>query len=241
MTEILSAMILAAGKGTRMRPLTDRRPKPLVKLAGRALIDHALDQLTAVGVRSVVVNAHHLGDQLERHLDSRSGVVLSQESELLETGGGVKHALGYFGNEAFLVLNCDAVWLDGTAPVLAQLMAGWLDAEMDALLLLYPASEVPTHRGKGDYDVDADNHAYRLQPGQTAPYLFTGIQILHPRLFEGAPDQPFSLNLLYDAAERAGRLYAKIHDGRWFHVGTPDELSYAERELLAGPAAAGTP
>jgi MurNAc alpha-1-phosphate uridylyltransferase len=224
-----------------MRPLTDKRPKPLVTLAGRALIDHGLDRLATVDVHSVIVNTHHLGGQLANHLAHRPEVVLSQESELLETGGGVKHALGYFGSDAFLVLNCDAVWLDATVPALARLMGGWRDTEMDALLLLYPAGEVATYSGEGDYDIDSDGRAQRRHSGRTAPYLFAGLQVLHPRLFAGSPDEPFSLNLLYDAAERSGRLYAMIHDGRWFHVGTPDELRYAEQELLASPATAGSP
>ena len=233
-------MIFAAGLGQRMRPLTNNRPKPLVTLAGRPLIDHALDKLAAVGVHRVVVNTHYLGGQLACHLTDRPDVILSPESELLETGGGVKHAIAHFGNDAFLVLNCDAVWLDATVPALARLMAGWSDSEMDALLLLYPAAEV-AHSGEGDYDVESNGRARRRQSGRPAPYLFAGLQILHPRLFDGAPDEPFSLNLLYDAAERAGRLHAMIHDGRWFHVGTPDELRYAEQELLASPATAGSP
>ena len=234
-------MILAAGRGTRMRPLTDTRPKPLVSLAGRALIDHALDRLAAVGVRHVVVNAHQFGDQLEEHLRSRPDVSLSFEPELLETGGGVNQALGHFGNDAFIVLNCDAVWIDGAAPALSQLMDGWRDAEMDALLLLYPVKEVSTHRGDGDYDLDEKGHAQRRQAGQTSPFLFTGLQILHPRLFDGAPVGPYSLNLLYDTAEQARRLCAVVHDGRWFHVGTPDELRYAEQQLSAAPATAISP
>ncbi len=224
-----------------MRPLTEKRPKPLVTLAGRPLIDHALGRLEAVGVHTVVVNTHHLGGQLESHLAHRSDVILSQESELLETGGGVKRALGHFGSEAFLALNCDAVWFDAEVPALARLMDGWRDAEMDALLLLYPASKVATHSGEGDYDVGSNGQARRRRSGRTAPFLFAGLQVLHPRLFDGSPDKPFSLNLLYDVAERSGRLYAMIHDGRWFHVGTPDELRYAEQELSASPATAGSP
>jgi MurNAc alpha-1-phosphate uridylyltransferase len=238
-TVITNAMILAAGRGTRMRPLTDRCPKPLIELAGRALIDHVLDRLFDADMHRVVVNTHYLGDQLQRHLCDRADVILSPESELLKTGGGVKYALGHFGHDAFLVLNSDTVWLDGPASALTRLMARWTDDDMDALLLLYPAKDVHAYRGSGDYDVGPDGRARRCQPGGQAPYLFTGVQVLHPRLFANAPDGPFSLNLLYDVAEQAGRLYAMVHDDRWFHVGTPDELHHAERALLARSADAG--
>ena len=241
MIKISQAMILAAGRGTRMRPLTNTRPKPLVSLSGRALIDHTLERLEAVGVRHVVVNAHHFGDQVEEHLSSRPEVSVSYEPELLETGGGVNQALEYFGNDAFLVLNCDVVWLDGAAPALSQLMDGWRAEEMDALLLLYPVKEASTHRADGDYDLDETGRVQRRKVGQTSPFLFTGLQILHPRLFKDAPVGPYSLNLLYDTAEQASRLYAVVHDGRWFHVGTPDELRYAEQQLSASSVAASSP
>ena len=228
---ITKAMILAAGRGTRMRPLTDLRPKPLVELVGRPLIDHVLERVFEADVSQVVVNTHYLGKQLEHHLRDREGLTLSPESELQETGGGVRNALRHFGQDAFFVVNSDAVWLDGAEPALIRIMAQWSDAKMDALLLLYPVKDVHVYRGAGDYDVDIDGRAQRCRPGKHAQFLFTGIQILHPRLFSRVPDHPFSLNILYDAAEKAGRLYATVHDGKWFHVGTPGELRYAEREL----------
>ena len=235
MIAITKAMVLAAGRGMRMRPLTDRLPKPLVELAGRSLIDQVLERVFDAGVSEVVVNTHYLGDQLERHLRDRAGVILSPEAELQETGGGVRDALRHFGHDAFLVVNSDAVWLDGAEPALIKLMAQWTDAKMDALLLLHPVEDVHAYRGAGDYHVCPDGLARRRRPGEQTPYLFTGMQILHPRLFSLAPDKPFSLNLLYDVAEKAGRLCAMVHDGKWFHIGTPDELRYAERELSARP------
>jgi MurNAc alpha-1-phosphate uridylyltransferase len=232
---IAKAMILAAGRGTRMRPLTDRLPKPLVELAGQSLIDHVLERVSEAGVSEVVVNTHYLGDHLEQHLRDRARVILSPEAELQETGGGVRDALRYFGHEAFLVVNSDAVWLDGAEPALTKLIAQWTDAKMDALLLLYPVQDVHGYRGAGDYDVGPDGLARRCRPGEQTPLLFTGMQVLHPRLFSQVPDKPFSLNLLYDVAEKAGRLYAMVHDGKWFHIGTSGELRYAERELSARP------
>ena len=228
-------MVLAAGRGTRMRPLTDRLPKPLVELVGRSLIDHVLERVFESGVTEVVVNTHYLGDQLEQYLRDRTGVILSPEAELQETGGGVRDALRQFGHDAFLVVNSDAVWLDGAEPALTMLMAQWIDAKMDALLLLHPVKDVHGYRGAGDYDVSPDGRARRRRPGEQTPFLFTGMQVLHPRLFSQAPDKPFSLNLLYDVAEKTGRLYAMVHDGKWFHIGTPDELRYTERELSARP------
>jgi N-acetyl-alpha-D-muramate 1-phosphate uridylyltransferase len=230
---ITKAMILAAGRGTRMRPLTDLRPKPLVELAGRPLIDHVLERVFEAGVSQVVVNTHYLGAQLEHHLRGRTGLTLSPESALQETGGGVRDALRHFGQDAFLVVNSDAVWLDGEEPALTRIMAQWSDSKMDALLLLYPVKDVHAYHGAGDYDVGPDGRAQRCRAGEQTPFLFTGMQVLHPRLFSHVPDKPFSLNVLYDAAENAGRLYATVHDGKWFHVGTPDELRYAERELHA--------
>ena len=226
-------MVLAAGRGTRMRPLADHHPKPLIELAGQPLIDRVLDRVFDAGVTRAVVNTHYLGGQLERHLRDRAGVILSPESELQETGGGVRDALRHFGHDAFLVVNSDAVWLDGAEPALTRLMVRWADSDMDALLLLHPVKDVHAYRGDGDYDVGPDGLARRRRPGEQTPFLFTGMQILHPHLFSHAPDKPFSLNLLYDVAEKAGRLSAMVHDGKWFHVGTPDELRYAEHELRA--------
>lgn len=228
-------MILAAGFGKRMRPLTETTPKPLIPVCGKPMLDWALERLAAEGVARVVVNAHHLAARIEAHLAGRAGVAVSVEPEILETGGGVKRALPLLTEGApdapFFVINGDAVWLDGARPALARLAAAWDADAMDALLLLQPTAEADGYDGRGDYHRAADGRARRRAPEETAPYLFAGIQILHPRLFSNAPEGPFSLNRLYDAAEAAGRLAALVHDGRWFHVGTPEALVAAEAEI----------
>ena len=232
------AMVLAAGLGLRMRPLTDDKPKPLIELAGRTLLDHALDRLVAAGVKRIVVNSHYRAEMIAVHLDGRKEVVLSPEEDLLETGGGVKAALRHLGNDPFFVVNSDAVWGDGPTPALERLATCWADADMDALLLLVATPAIPgvVINDRGDYHLEPDGRARRRAEGEIAPFLFGGIQILHPRLFEAAPDGPFSLNLLYDRAEAAGRLYGMRHDGEWYHVGTPEELAATEAELGAGRA-----
>ena len=237
------AMVLAAGLGIRMRPLTDDKPKPLVTLAGRTLLDRALDRLVAAGVSRIVVNSHYRAGMIAAHLDGRKDIVLSPEAVLLETGGGVKAALAHLGDDRFFVVNSDAVWRDGPIPALERLAAHWADASMDALLLLVPTPVAPGAAigGCGDYHLEPDGRARRRVESETAPFLFGGIQILHPRLFEAAPDGPFSLNLLYDRAEAAGRLHGMRHDGEWFHVGTPEELAATEAVLGADRAGEGPP
>jgi len=230
------AMVLAAGLGLRMRPLTDTKPKPLVELAGRTLLDRALDRLGEAGVGRIVVNCHYRAEMIAAHLDGRADIVLSPEEERLETGGGVKAALAHLGDGPFFVVNSDAVWRDGPTPTLARLAEKWRDEDMDALLLLVPTPAVlggPIN-DKGDYHLEPDGRARRRAEDEIAPFLFGGIQILHPRLFDGAPDGPFSLNLLYDKAQAAGRLYGIRHDGEWYHVGTPEDLAAAEAEMGNG-------
>jgi len=237
-SHIECAMVLAAGLGIRMRPLTDARPKPLVELAGRTLLDRALDRLGEAGVDRVVVNAHYRAEMIARHLEGRQEIVLSREEVLLETGGGVKAALAHLGDDPFFVVNSDAVWRDGPTPTLGRLAEFWSDADMDALLLLVPTPAVVggSINDKGDYHLEPDGRARRRVEGEIAPFLFGGIQILHPRLFDDAPDGPFSLNLLYDRAQAAGRLHGIRHDGEWYHVGTPEDLAAAEAELGNGRA-----
>lgn len=227
---ISRAMVLAAGLGKRMRPLTDDRPKPLVQLAGRTLLDRALDNLAAGGITRFVVNSHYKGEMIAAHLVNRADIVLSPEEILLETGGGVKAALAHLGDDAFFVVNSDAVWRDGAESTVARMASRWDDDTMDALLLLVPMTAIEGNMGNhpGDYHLEADGRARRRVQGETAPFLFGGIQILHPRLFEGAPDGPFSLNILYDRAQQAGRLHGLRHDGEWYHVGTPEELATTE-------------
>lgn len=233
-----TAMVLAAGLGQRMRPLTDKLPKPLVQVRGEAMLDTILDRLQAHGIEKAVVNLHYLGEMIEAHLRHRKQpqIVFSRERDLLETGGGVKNALPLLGVDPFFVLNGDVCWLDGLTPALTRLAAAWNDEDMDALLLLHPTCSAFGYEGIGDYLMDSVGRLRRRQERQIAPFIYAGIQILHPRLFEGAPEGPFSLNRLYDKAQEAGRLWGLRHDGEWFHVGTPAELSAVEDALhhLAG-------
>lgn len=230
------AMVLAAGLGLRMRPITDDRPKPLIEIAGRTMLDRALDRLEAFGIERAVVNSHYLADQIEAHLAARPTPATenSREDELLDTGGGVAKALPRLGKGPFFAVNADIVWLDGPKPALDRLAEAWDDAAMDALLLVQVAPKAFGYRGTGDYNVDQIGRMRRREEREVAPFVFTGIQLLHPRLFKGVPDGPFSLNLLYDRAEREGRLYAIVHDGEWFHIGTPAGLAEAESEFAAG-------
>ena len=227
------AMVLAAGLGLRMRPITDDRPKPLVEIAGRTMLDRVLDRLEAFGIERAVVNSHYLADQIGAHLAARPTPVteISHEETLLDTGGGVANALGRLGHDPFFAVNADIVWLDGRTPALARLAAAWNDADMDALLLVQGTAKAFGYRGRGDYDVDQIGRMYRREERDVAPYVFTGIQILHPRLFADVPSGAFSLNVLYDRAESAGRLHAIVHDGEWFHIGTPEALAESEAEL----------
>jgi len=229
-----TGMVLAAGLGTRMQPLTDARPKPLIALAGKTLIDRVLDHLNGVGVSRIVVNTHYMADMLEAQLAKREDIVISPEPDLLETGGGVRNALPLLGENEFFVINSDAVWLDGPTRALDRMMRAWNDDEMDALLLFQRTVAVRGAAGRGDFFLDSEGYASRRQERGIAPFLFAGVQILHPRLFETAPDGAFSLNILYDRAQEAGRLHGIVHDGEWFHVGTPEQREIAEYEIIRG-------
>ncbi len=232
------AMVLAAGLGKRMRPLTDTLPKPLVPVAGRTLIDRVLDRMEDAGIERVVVNLHYFRPTLEAHLRQRlrPRLQFKHETELLETGGGVKNALDELGPAPFFVANADVLWLDGKQSVLGRLAAAWNDATMDALLLLQRTTGAFGYEGTGDYFCDPLGRLRRRRGNEIPPYIFAGIQILHPRLFSGAPSGAFSLNKLYDKAQEEGRLWGLVHDGRWFHVGTPEGLAETEAELGVMPA-----
>ncbi len=230
---VSTAMVLAAGLGMRMRPLTLERPKPLVVLRRRTLLDRALDRLRDAGVTRTVVNTHYLADMIENHLRGQTDIVLSPEVERLETGGGVARALPHFGGDPFYVVNSDAVWRDGAVPALDRLAAAWDAARMDVLLLVQPVERAMGYHGAGDYHVAAGGILRRRGPEETAAHLFAGVQILHPRIFHDIPDGPFSLNLLYDRAEAAGRLHGLEHDSDWFHVGTPEDLAATEAAFAA--------
>jgi N-acetyl-alpha-D-muramate 1-phosphate uridylyltransferase len=228
-----TAMVLAAGLGTRLRPITEALPKPLVQLGGRALLDHAIDRLALAGVERVVVNAHYKAEMMAAHLAGRDHphIELSAEAELLDTGGGVARALPRLGDD-FYVVNGDVFWLDGTEHALGRLAAAFDPEWMDAILLLQRTVGAVGYDGIGDYFLDPLGAPRRRREREVAPYLFAGIQLLHRRLFDGVADRVFSLVRLYDRAEAAGRLHAIVHDGEWYHIGTPDGLA-ASRERLA--------
>jgi len=232
------AMVLAAGKGLRMRPLTARRPKPLIEAAGRTLIDRTLDHIVDAGIDRAIVNLHYRGGMLRRHLDRRSALAIGysdESAELLDTGGGVKKALTRLigrGERAkpFFVLNSDALWTDTGQNALIRLAEAWDGRRMDALFLLHPTARAVAHAGNGDYRLKQDDRLVRSL-GKPAPYVFTGIRILHPRLFKGTPNGAFSIIPLFDAAERRGRLFGLRHQGAWMDVGTPAGLTEAETLL----------
>lgn len=235
------AMVLAAGLGLRMRPITETIPKPLIHVAERTLLDRALDRLEEAGVEEVIVNVHHLGAQIENHLrdrrqNERQGIrcIVSFEPERLETGGGVARALPLLGPEAFFVVNSDIVLLNGPRPALVNLADAWDEAEMDALLLLHRVVAAPHYEGAGDFFMGQRGRLRRRQDPDHAPYLFTGVQLLHPRLFVDVPKGAFSLNVLYDRAIATGRLHGLVHDGCWFHVGQPQHIE-AVAARLASP------
>lgn len=231
-------MVLAAGFGVRMRPITDSIPKPLVAVGGRTLLDRSLDHFERAGLSPVVVNSHYLGDQIRDHLAERSApeIILSPEDDILETGGGVLQALGHLGDAPFVVANSDALWGDGPTSALGRMAAVWDDAVMDALLLLHPTVGAVGYAGRGDFHMEPDGSLRRRQEGEVAPFLFTGIQILHPRCFDGETPGKFSLNRIYDKALEAGRLFGLRHDGDWYHVGTPEGLAEVE-EIFQRPRA----
>jgi MurNAc alpha-1-phosphate uridylyltransferase len=228
---IETAMILAAGRGERMRPLTDTVPKPLLPVAGRSLLDRTMDRLTAHGVRKIVVNVHHLGEQIAAHLAGRAAIV--HEERLLETGGSVKNALPLLGGGPFFVLNGDGLWSDGPKPMLDRMANAWNPRHMDALLLLHPLDTAIGREAKerGDFFLETDGRAHYRGATARAPYLFASVSICGADFFHDSPDGPFSLLKLWTRAEAAGRLHGLVHDGQWFHVGTPQALAEAERAL----------
>ena len=225
------AMILAAGLGTRMRPITKQTPKSLVQVDGHSLIDHIIDRLVEGGVTDIVVNLHYLGDQVERQLSRRESPNITfswEHGELLETGGGVKNALKQLGNDPFWVVNCDALWLNGPQKMMARAIEQWDPEKMDALLILHSTVDAYGYEGQGDFQVDPNGLLTRRTELETVPWLFTGIQILKPRVFDNTPMEAFSLNVVYNNMIENARLYGMVHDGEWFHVGTPEGLGEVE-------------
>lgn len=228
-----TAMVMAAGLGKRMRPLTASQPKPLVRVAGKPLIDHALDRLAEAGVARAVVNVHYLADALEAHVRGREmpRVVISDERDaLLETGGGMIKAQGELP-DPFFCLNSDNIWLDGPRDAFHDLSLRWNAEEMDALLLLVPHARAANFTGKGDFHMDPLGRLARRRSGRIAPYIFTGIQLVSHRLLRNAPVGAFSTNILWDRAIEEGRLYGTVFTGVWFEVGTPEAIAPTEEAL----------
>jgi N-acetyl-alpha-D-muramate 1-phosphate uridylyltransferase len=233
------AMVLAAGHGVRMRPLTDRIPKPLIEVGGKALIDHALDRLAAAGVEQAVVNVHYLADKIEDHLAGRRApqIVISDErGELLDTGGGVVKALPLLGEAPFFHVNSDTIWIDGVKPNLERLAEAFDPARMDALLLLAPSAGSVGYAGRGDFAMTPDGHLTRRGEREVVPFVYAGAAILAPALFADVPTGPFSLTRLFDRAHEAGRLHGLRLEGIWMHVGTPDAIALADAALAAHAA-----
>ncbi len=233
MTEARTAMVLAAGLGERMRPLTLTMPKPLVTLAGKTLIDHVLDRLAEAGVRTAVVNVHYLPEQLKSHLKSRRGrppeaLVSDERGVLLDTGGGVKKALPLLGRGPFFIHNADSVWSEGATPALSRMLRNWNPAVMDCLLLLAPVATSIGYAARGDFTMSEDGRLARRGKNEVVPFAFAGVSLCDERLFRDCPEGRFSLNHLWDRALDKGKLYGMRLEGRWMHVGTPAALAEAE-------------
>lgn len=238
-----SAFVLAAGKGERMRPLTETRPKPLVPVAGTPLIDQVLDRLADAHITDAIVNVHYLADQIEDHLCDRKSpkITISDErSELLDTGGGVAKALPKLGNAPFLIHNSDSIWVEGMGSNLDRLIDAWDDATMDSLMLVAPIATSVGYDGAGDFQMDASGRLTRQTGARLAPFVFAGVSIAHPRLFDGAPNGAFSLNRPWNAAIEKGRLFGVRLEGIWMHVGTPTAIAEAENAIANSMTAGST-
>jgi len=230
-----TAMIMAAGLGKRMRPLTATKPKPLIEVNGKALLDHVLDKLRIAGVQKIVVNVHYLADALEAHLATRPHgleVAISDERKLLlETGGGLVQAAPLIDCDPFLALNSDNLWIDGPADTIKLLASQWDGKKMDALLLLVPQARALGHRCMVDFHIDRAGRRRRRAKSHVAPFVFTGIQMVSKRLLREAPEGPFSTNILWDRAIEEGRAFGAVHQGLWFDVGTPQSIPMTEAAL----------
>ncbi len=228
------AMILAAGLGTRMRPLTDTTPKPLIKVAGRALIDWSKDNLTQSGIDRIIVNKHYLADQIDDWADRQPAGLIQisdERDQLMETGGGVIKALPMLGKQAFFILNSDSFWLNKDVPAIEQMRRKWDDGQMDFLLLLSDKSRAIGFNGAGDFFMSDDGRLQRRGKAALAPYIYAGCYLVHPRILAGHKPVAFSMNTIFDKALAKGRLYGLVHDAPWLHVGTPEAIRLAEAEL----------
>lgn len=233
-----SAIVLAAGLGKRMRPLTATRPKPLVEVAGRTLLDRALDRVEKAGIATAIVNAHYFADQIDAAVAARPGVlqirVSDERAQLLETGGGVTKALPLIDADPFFVINADNMWIDGSSDTLRLLAQRWDPATMDALLMMVPLARASGYEGRGDFHLDPGGVATPRGEFRIAPFVYSGIQLIAKRLFDGEPAEPFSMWRAWNKALATGRLYGAVHQGLWFHVGTP--ASVGETEVLLATA-----
>jgi len=233
------AMVLAAGLGLRMRPLTERMPKPLVSVAGRTLLDHVLDKLGNAGMIEAIVNVHYLPDQIIDHVARRKRprVTISDERNLvLGTGGGLVKALPLLGNEPFFLVNADTLWIDGVRPNLARLAEAFDPSRMDILLLMAPTASSIGYEGNGDYAMLPDGALRKRKEHQVVPFVYAGVAIMSPAIFAGAPNGEFSLTRMFDAANEQERLFGLRLDGTWMHVGTPDAIAAAEEAFLESVA-----
>jgi MurNAc alpha-1-phosphate uridylyltransferase len=229
------AMVLAAGLGTRMRPLTEKTPKPLIEVGGKKLLDWGLDSLECAGVAEAIVNIHHLPDRMRAHLAKRTAphIVISDETErLLESGGGIVKALPLLGPGPFLVLNADTFWVEDGAPNLSGLALAWDGARMDILLMLAEMDKATGHSGRSDFLLGADGRLVR-SGGDPAGLIYAGAAIVHPRIFAGAEAEPHSLNRYFDLTAAEGRLFGWRMRGRWITVGTPEAIPAAEAAVAA--------
>ena len=235
MTKVETAMIMAAGLGKRMRPLTETRPKPLVEVAGKAMIDHCFEKLVEAGIGKAVVNVHYLADMMEAHLAALPYPVDIQVSDertrLLETGGGLVQAEPLIEEDVFFCINSDNLWTDGPTNSLLQLAEGWDADRMDALLLLIPREAAHNYNGDGDFYLDDEKRISRKLPDQKAPLIYSGIQLISKRLLRDAPAGPFSTNIFWERAIGEGRLFGAVHDGQWFEVGSPQAIAPTEAAL----------
>lgn len=232
-----TAMVMAAGLGKRMRPLTATRPKPLVEVGGETLLDHVLAHLARAGVERAVVNVHYLADALEAHLRRKShglDIAISDERGLLlETGGGLIHALPLIDADPFLCVNTDNIWIDGPKNALRAMAERWDGDAMDVLMLLVPLARATHHLGRGDFHMDALGRIARRKPGKVAPFVWTGIQMLAKGLIVDPPSDKFSTNIFWDRAIAKGRAFGLVHNGLWFDVGTPQAIPLTEAMLAA--------
>ncbi|AMO71527.1 nucleotidyltransferase family protein [Sphingorhabdus sp. M41] len=235
MIKVDTAMIMAAGLGKRMRPLTEARPKPLVEVAGKAMIDHCFEKLVAAGIGKAVVNVHYLADMMEAHLAALPypiDIQVSDErAQLLETGGGLVQAQPLIAEDIFFCINSDNLWTDGPANSLLQLAEAWDEDRMDALLLLIEREAAHNYQGHGDFHLDGEQRISRKLPDQKAPLIYSGIQLISKRLLRDAPTGPFSTNIFWERAIGEGRLFGTVHHGQWFEVGSPQAIAPTEAAL----------